>query len=210
MHQTLNLPGEAPLMVLPNAVLFPHALLPLHIFEERYRKMLAHCLERDRLFCIALMKPGISEPASIADFFHVGGLGLIRACVGNADGTSHLVLQGLARVELLGLVAERPFRVAQIRQIRSAAGQQVEEEALSAKVIEMCQTLKTHGMEMPGKVGKELPYLNNPDAVADIVAHSFVADPIERQMLLSESSVAERLRMLIASFQRALDDPAPE
>ena len=57
--QPLNLPPKAPIMVLPNATLFPHALLPLIIFESRYQEMLSWSLEHHRMFCIALMKPGV-------------------------------------------------------------------------------------------------------------------------------------------------------
>ena len=61
IHQQNNLPGQIPVMVLPNTLLFPNSLLPLYIFEERYREMLAHCLERSRMFCIAQVKPGLSD-----------------------------------------------------------------------------------------------------------------------------------------------------
>ncbi len=68
-------------MVLPNAVLFPHSLLPLHIFETRYRQMLSHCLDGDRMFSVGLVRDGVSEPDSLDDIWPVAGVGLIRACV---------------------------------------------------------------------------------------------------------------------------------
>ena len=57
----IEIPTEVPVMALSNAVLFPHSLLPLHIFEPRYRDMLAHSLDGDRMFSVALMKKGIEE-----------------------------------------------------------------------------------------------------------------------------------------------------
>jgi hypothetical protein len=53
-----TIPTEAPVMLLPNGSLFPNALLPLYIFEEKYRCMLRHCLEHDRMFC-DLSHPGV-------------------------------------------------------------------------------------------------------------------------------------------------------
>ena len=85
-------------MVLPNAVLIPNALLPLRIFEPQYREMLRWCLERDRFFCVAMKKPGEADSAAL-NFMAIGGLGLVRACVGVEDGTSNLILQGLVRVK---------------------------------------------------------------------------------------------------------------
>ena len=77
----LTLPRTAPVMVLPDALLFPNSLLPLFIFEPRYREMLKWVLAEQRVFCIAQMKPGVSEAQTPDDFHQTGGLGLVRACV---------------------------------------------------------------------------------------------------------------------------------
>src|SRR2546421_8534262 len=100
----MKLPRETPVMTLPNATLFPQALLPLYIFEPRYRKMLADALHSDRMFAVAMQKPGSSRetPSPVA------GLGVIRVSVRHKDDTSHLILQGIARVELEQAVRYRP------------------------------------------------------------------------------------------------------
>ena len=55
MSSSVTLPEQLPVMPLPGAVLFPHALLPLYIFEPRYRKMLEHALQQHRIFCVTLV-----------------------------------------------------------------------------------------------------------------------------------------------------------
>src|SRR5512144_1341665 len=107
----MKLPRETPVMTLPNATLFPQALLPLYVFEPRYRQMLADALHSNRMFAIAMQKPGRKRetPSPIA------GLGLIRVSVGHRNGTSHLILQGLTRVELEETVRYKPYRVQKIR-----------------------------------------------------------------------------------------------
>ena len=57
-------------MPLPGAVLFPYALLPLYIFEPRYRKMLEQALQLHRMFCVALIKPSCPVWHAPEDFFH--------------------------------------------------------------------------------------------------------------------------------------------
>ncbi len=57
MDQPIALPAQVPVMPLPGALLFPHALLPLHIFEPRYQEMLELALSEHRMFCVALVKP---------------------------------------------------------------------------------------------------------------------------------------------------------
>src|ERR1044071_3327833 len=107
----MDLPNEIPVMVLPNAILFPQAMLPLYIFEPRYRQMLSDVLDSHRMFSVALRRPGRTRETPS----RVAGLGLVRASVGNPDGTSHLVLQGIARVQLTEPVRYRPYRVQKIR-----------------------------------------------------------------------------------------------
>src|ERR1700759_3871300 len=114
MDSSRLLPDRVPVMPLPGALLFPHALLPLYIFEPRYREMLAHALSRHRIFSVALVKPDRSEWTSPADFFHVAGVGLIRACVERGDGTSNLILQGLERVRFTSFAQDAPFPIATI------------------------------------------------------------------------------------------------
>jgi len=106
----MDLPNQVPVMTLPAATLFPQALLPLYIFEPRYREMLADTLKHNRMFSVAMQKPGRTRetPCPIA------GLGLIRVSVGHNDGTSHLILQGLTRVKLQETVQYKPYRVQRI------------------------------------------------------------------------------------------------
>src|SRR5258707_10106868 len=107
----MKIPREVPIMTLPNATLFPQALLPLYIFEPRYRQMLADALHSNRMFSVAMRRPGSARetPSPVA------GLGLIRVSVGHRDGTSHLILQGLARVELEEAVRYKPHRIQRMR-----------------------------------------------------------------------------------------------
>jgi len=193
----IEIPTEVPVMALSNAVLFPHSLLPLHIFEPRYRDMLAHSLDGDRMFSVALMKKGIDEAVGIDDLCSVACVGLIRACVGNENGTSNLVLQGLARVRLVGWTQEKPFRMAKIELVKSIPGNLVEADALSAKVKEFCTRIEQIGVPLPPNLMDHLRQIDSPEILSDVVAAAFVGEPFQRQKLLEAYEVCERLRLLI-------------
>ena len=195
-HQKLNLPREAAVMVLPT-LLFPNSLLPLHIFEPRYRAMLEAALADERMFCIALIKREVREWRSMDDFHHVAGLGLVRACVGCEDGTSNLILQGLARVKLTNFVQESPFPIAQIRELPSRAAENFETSALTAKLLSVCAELREQGQSVPKTLDQQLAQIENPEVLSDIVAHTFLRDPFRRQDVFEELRVGERLRLLI-------------
>ena len=117
----MELPDQVPVMPLPGALLFPHALLPLHIFEPRYQEMLELALSEHRMFCVALVKPQRRNGNRPMIFFTSPESGLIRACVGRGDGTSNLILQGLRRVRFSAFEQSAPFPIARIEPLESKA-----------------------------------------------------------------------------------------
>ncbi len=209
----MKLPSEVPVMTLPNATLFPQALLPLYIFEPRYRKMLADSLNTDRMFTVAMQKPGRKRemPSPVA------GLGLIRVSVGHNDGTSHLILQGLARVELEEPVRYKPYRVHRIRALESAPCNEVVVDALLAKMRELLDERVELGLAFPFPImsksepkpkepppdlsSKEvldyLDKLTDPEQVADLVSCAVLTGPVERQAILETVNLESRLKRLI-------------
>lgn len=208
------MPREVPVMTLPNAILFPQALLPLFIFEPRYRLMLAEALGTHRMFAVAMQKRGSSRETPAA----VAGLGLIRVAVSHPDGTSHLILQGLARVELGPAVHYKPYRVHPIRALRAPPRDDVRVDALLAKVRELLQErielglpfpfpimspqkIESDPVAPPGFSPKEiLGYLhsiNDPEQAADLVSCAVLPGAPERQAILESVDVEVRLRRLI-------------
>jgi Lon protease-like protein len=205
---SVDLPDQVPVMPLPGAVLFPHALLPLYIFETRYREMLEHALQHDRMFSVTLIKPSCPEWHAPEDFFHFATIGLIRACVGRSDGTSNLVLQGLQRVRFASFQQETPFPIAKIDIVESTNSATVETEALGEKVLELYQKLKRAERQLPPKVDRYLAQLGDLEMLADLIASTFVDDPLRRQRMLEEPSVNQRLRLLITFLQDEIGSAA--
>ena len=197
MDPPITLPDRVPVMPLPGALLFPNALLPLYIFEPRYKEMLDRALKEHRMFSVALLKPQRTPWNSTDDFFPVAGVGLIRACVGRGDGTSNLILQGLQRVRFTGFEQTTPFPIARIEPLKSEATPSVETEALGAKVIELYSRLKESGRQLPEKVDQYLSHLGDMEMLADLMAATFINDPLRRQQLLEELSLKQRLRLVI-------------
>ena len=200
-------------MTLPNATLFPQALLPLYIFEPRYRQMLADALHSNRMFSVAMQKPGSTREAPSP----IAGLGLIRVSVGHRDGTSHLILQGLARVELQEAVRYKPYRVQKIRTLETPPCDNVKVDALVAKVRELLEERIQLGQPFPFPVmspektqatpappsfsPKEilnyLDSINDPEQAADLVSCAVLPGAAERQAILETIDVETRLRRLI-------------
>jgi len=208
MSPSITLPEQLPVMPLPGAVLFPHALLPLYIFEPRYRKMLEHALQRHRMFCVTLIKPSCPDWQATEDFFHLATAGLIRACVERSDGTSNLILQGLRRVRFTSFEQEKPFPIVSIDIMESREPTTVETEALGTKVIELYGSLKHDHRQLPAKLDQYLSELRDLEMLADLMASTFVNDPLRRQRLLEERSLNQRLRFLIRYLRDEIGNAA--
>jgi Lon protease-like protein len=202
------LPKQLPVMPLPGAVLFPHALLPLYIFEPRYRQMLKHALQYHRMFCVTLIKPSCPDWHAPEDFFHVATAGLIRACIGREDGTSNLILQGLQRVRFAGFEQETPFPIARIDVLESRDATTVETEALGAKVLELYSHLKNNRRQLPAKIDRYLAEMRDLEMLADLIGSTFVNDPLRRQRVLEERSLNQRLRFLIRYLRDEIGNAA--
>lgn len=197
MPENVELPNAVPVMPLTGVLLFPNALLPLHIFEPRFRKMLAHALDDDRMLCVALVRPERQQWRTSDDFFPVSTVGLIRACVGRSDGTSDLILQGIRRVKFSDFEQEAPFPIARIKPLKTRTKLTVETDALAAKVLEFYTRLKESGRELPEKIDRYLSEMSDPEMLADLIAATFISDPSRRQQLLEELDLNQRLRLLI-------------
>jgi Lon protease-like protein len=196
-------------MTLPNATLFPQALLPLYIFEPRYRQMLADALHSDRMFSVAMRRPGSSRETPLP----VAGVGLIRVSVRHKDGTSHLILQGLARVELEETVRYKPYRIQRIRPLPTPPCDSVAADALLAKVRELVRERVALGLPFsfpgekpptppPKEVVGYLDSISNPEHAADLVSCAVLAGASERQAILEAVDVETRLRRLIQFLLR--------
>ena len=197
MPEAVELPAAVPVMPLPGVLLFPNALLPLHIFEPRFREMLARALDDNRMLCVALVKPERQQWRTSTDFFSVSTVGLIRACIGRSDGTSDLILQGIRRVKFSDFEQEAPFPIARIKPLKTRAKPTVETDALATKVVELYTRLKNSERALPEKIDRYLGEMSDPEMLADLIASTFVSGATRRQQLLEELDLNNRLRLLI-------------
>lgn len=195
-QEPAEIPDTAPVMVLGGATLFPHGYMPLFIFEQRYRDMLNYALERDRMFCIGHAIPGIDTDQSEDPVHRVCTIGLVRACVTHPDGTSHLMLSGLQRVEILGYEQHAPFRIATIVPQPSRIEDVSAVANAALEVVDLSSRLCGEGQPMSEQLREHLSGVKDPAAISDVVAQAFLNCPEERQQLLEMLTVEERLHFL--------------
>jgi Lon protease-like protein len=198
----MMLPEKMGIMTLPNAILFPQALLPLYVFEPRYRKMVQKSLQEQRMFAVALSASG-SEPHQVA------GAGIIRACVDNPDGTSNLILQGVTRVRFTQFVQEEPYYIGKIEVLRTEHDKGgMETRNLAGQVVEAIRQIKANGHAVAEGIVKFLEELEDYDALADIVTYTFIQDLRTKQEILEILNLKDRLHRVIAALRvQGMDPP---
>lgn len=184
---------EIPVFPLPQVVLFPHAQLPLHIFEPRYRQMLEDCLASNRAIVIAQLdrKGGgrINEYA---------GAGVITEHTKLPDGRSNIIVSGRARVRLEELVFEDPPRYPYKRARATLVPDKcvrivdTERAALLAAASMFANEVKKHDAGFSFKVPKDV----DGGGLADACAFQLVVDPAIRQAILEQLDPLKRLRMV--------------
>jgi Lon protease-like protein len=183
---------------LPKLVMFPGTLLPLHIFEPRYRDMLRDCLETDdKLLAVAQLRPGWeSEYNGNPAIYEVGGVGAIEEHRHNPDGTYDVVVRAFARVRLEELPHEPlRYRSANATVLPERTPDPLNDDELAAVVSLASNITSIVRRALPG-FALQTTSEDGPGLLSDRIADQFVLDPLARQDLLETLDIGARLRTL--------------
>ena len=187
------------MILLTNAVTFPHGILPLHIFEPRYRKMLEDALKTNSMICVANLHSEESSNLSKCTA-KVGFIGLIRVSEQLEDGRSNLILHVVSRVEFLSWESNTSYPTASIKPISNISEPMTDaSELLIASLRDaVSRYIAPCTKEMISRVNDTLDRVKNDLAIlTDVVAQQFVIDANLRQQLLEESNPISRAETLI-------------
>jgi Lon protease-like protein len=202
-----------PLFPLPNVVLFPGVFLPLHIFEPRYRELVADALVGDRLLGMVLLRPGWeSDYQGRPPVFPIGCSAVITHVDQLDDGRYNIVLRGLERFRIVDEDHERSYRRAVIEPLaehNTGAGdraalmnQRAKLEALLAEVVErggttgLSRGVRTARHESSAAYAKTTSAMTDEDLV-HALAQYLDLDPLEKQALLQHDTLRRRAESLV-------------
>jgi Lon protease-like protein len=198
-----------PLFPLPNVVLFPNVFLPLHIFEPRYREMVADALDSDRMIGMVLLKPGWEhEYEGRPSIYPIGCSGVITHVERLDDGRYHVVLRGVERFRVVDEDQGRAYRRATVMPVpdrrpseddRLSLGHQRSRlEVLMAPAIER-NFGRAALLPTAPRTGAEPTF---PSAMADeelvnALAQYLDLEPVEKQALLERPCLRSRAESLV-------------
>lgn len=182
---------ELPLFPL-NTVLFPGAVIPIHVFEERYKAMIVRCLERKEPFGIVLIRSG-REVGGPAVPYEVGTVARIGRVERLEDGRMNLLVLGERRFRIRELRQTQPYLVAEVELLPEEDGQEVQE--LADTVAALFSEFMRLSLAVTGQWARTVRLPSGPAALADFVAHRLPIDLRQKQRLLETLSARARLEM---------------
>jgi uncharacterized protein len=189
------LPPTIPIFPLPNVVLFPSVFLPLHIFEPRYREMVADALGGDRIIGMTLLRPGWeTDYEGRPAVYTTGCAGLITFSEQHPDGRYNIVLRGLAKFRITGEDDSRRYRMAHVQPV-------TEEITPQDRDIVRAERRRLEALIVPQPEGtgvdpKVPPSMSDEDLV-NALAQYLDLEPVEKQALLERDGLVARCRSLI-------------
>src|SRR5437867_7484674 len=185
-----------PLFPLPNVVLFPNVFLPLHVFESRYREMVADAVASDRMIGMVLLRPGWEHDyEGRPPVYSIGCSGVITHVERLADGRYNIVLRGLERFRILAEDHARTYRRATVDALI--------EDAVSnedrADVRRQRAKLETLLAPATHKAGHEIkiPSAMSDEDLVNALAQYLDLEPLEKQALLERQGLRARAESLV-------------
>jgi Lon protease-like protein len=196
MASSDNLPAVVPAMTLRDTVFFPQSILPLYIFEPRYRKMLRDVLAGNRMFAVVRMDETQHLEANDEPPCAVATIGVIRASQENPDGTSNLVLQGLQRVEIEGIEAEEPYRILRIKPFPTELPEDLTPFAEARReIVQLLRASLSESEEVPTEFCDYLRGIDEPDVFLDLTAYAACPCADLKQRLLETAQLEKRFAL---------------
>ena len=194
--------GKMPIFPLPNVVFFPHTFLPLHIFEERYRAMVADATNGEKLICMALLKPGYEDDYEGSPPIHtVGTVGFMPMKKDHADGTSDILLVGMDKVKIKEITSDMPYRVAEVEILHDVVGES-DPEALQEKIFQQFNVLNDDNL-LSAATQFFSEGLNFEMAVNLVISHLEIEGE-EKQKLLELGDLSLRAKVLLQYLESGL------
>ncbi len=195
---------ELPLFPL-NAVLLPHARMPIHIFEPRYIELIRNCMRNETGFGICLIKSG-SEVGGVADPHLIGTACRILSVQTHADKTMDIMVEGRRRFRIRKIDEDtHPYLIGHVEPVSEDEQQQSNRvTALASRVKELTETLIEQTLQHANMQVASIKLPEDTTALSFVVAEFLSLEPQIQQRFIEFTDTAERLAELIPILEEHL------
>ncbi len=202
-----KIPENLPLLPMKDMSMFPRMVLPLVVTDPRHVRMIDEVLASGEkvigLIATRGDKPS-TEVKSSKDLYEVGVAAIIVRMAKHEDGSLRLMAQGVTRFRLLELVRTEPYLVGRVKAVADIVSQDMETLALVSNLKGLFKRMLELAQHLPDELGPLAASLDEPGAFCDLVASTLNLSPEERQSILQELDVRERLRRVTTLINREI------
>jgi ATP-dependent Lon protease len=199
------LPEALPVLPLRDTVTFPETLTPLAVGQERSIQLVNDVLGTNRMLAMVTSRDPEDELPGPEGLYDVGVVGAVARMVKVPDGSLRILVQGMQRVKLGSYVAESPYLVAKVSELPDVSKPTAELEALSRNVQGTFLEIVEQIPYLPEELQLAVANIEDPAALAHLIAGALRIGVEEKQELLEEVDVAARLRHLSRILARELE-----
>src|SRR5437773_3050966 len=204
-EEPLSIPDELPILPLKDTVIYPFAVQPLGVGQERSIRLIDEVMRGNRLVVLVAQKSAEIEQAGQDDIFKIGTVSRIARMIRMPDGTIQIIVQGLERVEIGEFTQEKPYLVARVALKPDIQEVDDETEAIKRNVVAYFQRLVALVQNVPEGVAAAALNLEEARQVVYVIA-TFVQMDLElRQQLLELDSVRAKLEHLSSFLAHELE-----
>src|SRR5215469_7314844 len=204
-EEPLNIPDELPILPLKDTVIYPFAVQPLGVGQERSIRLIDEVMRGNRLVVLVAQKSADMEQAGPDDIFKIGTVSRIARMIRMPDGTIQIIVQGLERVEIDEFTQEKPYLVARVALKPDIQEVDDETEAIKRNVVGYFQRLVALVQNLPEGVAAAALNLEEARQVVYVIA-TFVQMDLElRQKLLELDSVRAKLENMSSFLRHELE-----
>ena len=196
---------ELPLFPL-RTVLFPHATLRLHVFEERYRIMVQECLRTDGPFGIALIRDG-EEVGTDAEPYLVGTVARITEVQNYDDGRMDVTVRGERRFRIRELDESRPYLLGRVQPVEEH-GDPDPQDPLVIEARDTFEALVQRYFERQ-RFAVQVTFPPDPRTLSFAIADHLPVDDLVKQRLLEITDTLDRLEEILPYLRTAVRDMQP-
>ena len=205
-EQQLEFPAALPVLPLKETVVFPQSMSPLAIGQERSVQLIDDVVAGDRLLALITTKDGSVEAPGWDDIYEVGTIALVHKMIKVPDGTLRILVQGIERVHLDHRLDVDPYLLGEFSALPDVLEETPELEALTRNVQGLFARIIGLAPYLPEELQLAAANVDDPSALCHLVASTLrTIRTEERQEILEEVNVEQRLRTVSAILSRELE-----
>ena len=193
--EKIEIDEELPIMPLPDTVIYPHIVAPLLVTEEHLIKLIDDALAGDRIIGIVAAKDEEGDPVP-ENLYDIGSAVAVARMFKLPDGEMQLLVQGIARIRVEEYTQTEPYLKAKVERLSDKMEDTVEVEGLARNALNLFRQIVDMAPYLPDEIFAAAMNVSDPNDLSDFLAANINLDTAQKQELLEELDVKERLRDL--------------